>query len=240
MIRDVTLIQEALRKLIRVVMPPHPIDIGKFSTRSLDVILRDLREELQLDFDEIIVHPGPQPRDSADIELFKQGRIIGKINVKTAVSGDLKATLRKLTDSIRTGEMGAIILFALCYRDEEHVDTKMIIVLLPEDVFKYYKLPDVYEVLQEKIRNKAKTENYIRIEFLAVNDAIELIRAKEAILARDMAEAAYNAVKEAKEMANKAYNAAKEAKEESKKTKEALNKLENKVDRILDLLSKKE
>jgi len=207
-------------------MPPHPIDIGKFSTRSLDVILRDLREELQLDFDEIIVHPGPQPRDSADIELFKQGRIIGKINVKTAVSGDLKATLRKLTDSIRTGEMGAIILFALCYRDEEHVDTKMIIVLLPEDVFKYYKLPDVYEVLQEKIRNKAKTENYIRIEFLAVNDAIELIRAKEAILARDMAEAAYNAVKEAKE--------------ESKKTKEALNKLENKVDRILDLLSKKE
>ncbi|MHA1608069.1 MAG: hypothetical protein ACTSWP_11155 [Candidatus Freyarchaeota archaeon] len=258
---SVKLVQKELRELVRVVLPPHPVDLGKFTTVILGRVLKDVKKELGLDFDELEVHPGPHPRESADIELIKEGVISRRINVKTCVSGDLKVTLRRLVDSIRLGEDGAVVVFALCHKGKS-VEARMIIALIPEEALRKYGSLEIYDVIQGKIKEKTVKEGYDVIEPLAVNDAIELERARTAIEAYDHANKAYKEVKEAKEEskkireearqareeARKAYEEARHAREEARQAREEARKayeearhareiIEKKLDAILDKLS---
>ena len=94
--RPIRLVQKPLSELIKVVFVQHPVDLGRFTVRLLGDILPDIKDELELEFDRIEIYPGPQPRGTGDIELFKEGKIVGRISVKTAVSGDLKVAFRKI------------------------------------------------------------------------------------------------------------------------------------------------
>nr|HDO81231.1 hypothetical protein [Candidatus Bathyarchaeota archaeon] len=197
---EVKLFQRELKELVRVTLPSHPVDLGKFTTLILGDILKDdkVKKELGLNFDDLKVYPGPQPRESADIELLRNGEIIGMINVKTCVSGILKAALRKLKSSIRTGEDGAVIMFALCQKGES-TEARMIIALIPEKALKSYETLDIQDVIQSKIREKAEKEGYNTINLLAANEAIEIERLKIAVKSEEKAERAYEAAAKTRE-----------------------------------------
>ncbi len=211
-------------------MTPYPIDIGKFTTKMLEEILPKYKDELGIDFSDIIVYPGPQPRESADIELIKDNEIVGRINVKTSVTGDLRTTLRKLVSTIKTGELGAVIIFTLCYKDEENAEVRLIIALIPEEILKHYRIEDIMETIYEKMDAKAKEEHFSKIEPLALNDALELERTRTALEARDMAEVAGKEARKAREMAEEARKAADEAREEAKKAYEMAEKAKKAAD----------
>ena len=241
MLGETRFIQETIRKLIKIIVPKHPIDIGKFTVRLLKDILLEHKDELGLDFDDIIIHPGPQPRESADIELIKGNKITGKINVKTAVSGDLKVALRRLVDTIKAGESGIIIITSLFYKNREDVEAKMIIIYMPEELLKYYKTSDIYDVILEKIEEKITKEGYKKAEFLALNEALELERTKlsveakeEASEAKKLAEEARDEAKKAREEASEGKKLAKEAKDEIKEVRKIVEKLDKKLDKLFD------
>jgi len=219
---EVKLFQRELKELVRVTLPSHPIDLGKFTTLILGDILKDdkVKKELGLNFDDLKVYPGPQPRESADIELLRNGEIIGMINVKTCVSGILKAALRKLKSSIRPGEDGAVIMFALCQKGES-TEARMIIALIPEKALKSYETLDIQDVIQSKIREKAEKEGYNTINLLAANEAIEIERLKIAVKSEEKAERAYEAAARAEEKAERAYEAAARAEEKAERADEA-------------------
>ncbi|MGQ4891276.1 MAG: hypothetical protein ACP6IP_02190 [Candidatus Njordarchaeia archaeon] len=228
MLDGTRLIQKTLRKLIKVVVPAHPIDIGRFSARMLMDILKENIDKLGLKFDDIIIHPGAQPRESADIELIKEGKIVTRISVKTSVSGEIIVTLRRLINSVRRGEDGIVVAAALFYKSEDEVDTKMIIIYLPNEILTMYNTNDIYDAIMEKIKEKTKREGYEKSEFLAINEALEIERTKLALEARD--EAA-----EAKKLAMEARDEAAEAKNEAKKVGETLNA---KIEAMMNILKK--
>ncbi len=231
MVEKVSFIQKRLKQLIRVIIPPHPIDIGRFTAIVMEKAILESRDELGIDFDKVNVYPGAQPKESSDIEFIKNGEIIARINLKTAVSGDIKVALRRLAKSIRGKEIGAVAFFALFYKNDKDkkVDTKMVIALIPGDVFDYYEISDIHEVILTKVDEKIHREGYTKMEILAINEAIELLRTYEVIITRE-------AVEKLEERFKKLEKTVKELKEENKTTKATVSKLEKTLmDEIGDL-----
>ncbi len=235
--RQIRLIQKPLSELIKVVFVQHPIDLGKFTVRLLNDILPSIKKELELDFDRIDIYPGPQPRGTGDIELFKGDKLVGRISVKTAVSGDLKIALRKIWRDLEKGKDGIILYFVTGERqDSSEEELKLIIIYLQSTVIAY-KRTQVYFEIQDKLEEKAKNENYKKLMPLAVNEAImfeNLYRTlvmeekvnkayEEAKRAKAAIKEAYNEAKSARETAEKAYEEAKSAKETAKRAYEEAN-----------------
>ncbi|MGQ4892415.1 MAG: hypothetical protein ACP6IP_08010 [Candidatus Njordarchaeia archaeon] len=229
MTERVSFIQRRLEQLIKVAIPPHPIDVGKFTVKALERAILEAKDELGYDFDRVVVYPGAQPRESSDVELIKNGETVARINLKTAVSGDLKVALRKLARSLRGKETGAVAFFALFYKNDDVADTKLVIALIPGEVFDYYEISDIYDAILLKVDEKIRKKNYVRMEILAVNEAIEFIRAYEAIVARETAE-------EAREEAKKAREVAEEAREEAKKANSGISQIHDILREILKRL----
>mgnify|MGYP000041112093 CR=1 FL=1 len=150
----------------------------------------------------------------ADVELIN-GEIVAKINVKTCVSGDLRATLRKLINTTRVGEHEVIVLFALCFKAENRSTVRMLLILIPKKVIRYYQIEDIYETIKSKINEKAKHEKFKKIDFLALNEALEFERTKMTLEAREIA---------------------KEAKEEARKAREMAERIMKKLDELLNKL----
>ncbi|MHA1230317.1 MAG: hypothetical protein ACTSPQ_06690 [Candidatus Helarchaeota archaeon] len=212
MIKDFHLIQKDLYDSIKIVIPTHPIDIGKFTTKSLKSILFDEKKELEIDFDDIRIYPGQQPRESMDVELIKNKEIVGKLNVKTAVSGNLESTIRKLISSTKRGCIGTLILLSLFYKNEKNIIPKMIIILIPEDILSFYRPTMIEEAIRSKLDQKIKKEKYNKYEILAFNDAIEFERVRDTIRAVEIAI-------ESKEITSQIFNLATEAKKEATEAK---------------------
>ncbi len=232
MVEKINFIQKQIEQLIRVLIPSHPIDIGKFTTKTLEDLIKSVKNEIGFDFEEVRVYPGAQPKESSDIELIKNGEIVAKINLKTAVSGDIKVALRKLAKSIKGKEIGAVAFFALFYKDNDNVDVKMVIALIPGETFDYYEIPDIYSAIQAKIDEKIRKERYVKVETLAVNEAIEFLRAYESIITREMVEKSKEEIrmfrmeiKEVKEETKKVRMEIKEIKEEMRSNNENLMKI---------------
>ncbi|MHA1470919.1 MAG: hypothetical protein ACTSSP_10220, partial [Candidatus Asgardarchaeia archaeon] len=61
---SVRVIQRSLRDMIKVIFIQHPIDIGRFTVQILEESLPKVKDELGIDFDDVLVYPGPQPRES--------------------------------------------------------------------------------------------------------------------------------------------------------------------------------
>jgi len=157
------LVQKPLSELIKVVFVQHPVDLGRFTVRLLGDILPDIKDELELEFDKIEVYPGPQPRGTGDIELFKEGKIVGRISVKTAVSGDLKVAFRKIWRDLERGKDGIILYFVTGKRKNvEKEDLKLIIIYIPNSVIAYTRSQVYYEIqdkIEEKKQDKKDTKN---------------------------------------------------------------------------------
>ena len=245
--RSLKILQRKIGELIKVVMTPYPIDLGKFTVRSLGKILPKVKDQLNLEFDKLIVYPGPQPRASADIELYLKDELVKKINVKTAVSGDLETALRRLKKSLKIGEDGLLIAFCIAIKDEKPIETKMLMIYIPSQILHEYTPSEILVIIEEKLLEKARKEKLDSIDIIALNEALQfeqtyrsIIASEEAKQAKALAEQARNEAKQAKELAEQARNEAKQAKElaeqarnEAKQAKELAKLILERLDLIL-------
>jgi len=221
------LVQKPLSELIKVVFVQHPVDLGRFTVRLLGDILPDIKDELELEFDRIEIYPGPQPRGTGDIELFKEEKIVGRISVKTAVSGDLKVAFRKIWRDLERGKDGIILYFVTGKRKNvEKEDLKLIIIYLPNSVIAYTRSQVYYEI-QDKIEEKTRREGYEKLMPLAVNEAIMLETLHRSLITEKKAEKAHEEAKKAYEEAKKAHEKAEKAYEETKIIRKLLEELKS-------------
>jgi len=229
-LRPVRLIQKPLSELVKVIFVQHPIDIGRFTVRLLGEIIPEIKDELELDFDRIRVYPGPQPRGSGDIELYKGDQLIGRISVKTAVSGDLKIAFRKIWRDLERGKDGIILYFATGKRKETtEEELKLIIIYLPSGVISYNKSQVYYEIL-DKIDEKTRREGYEKLIPLAVNEAMMFESLRRTLIMEEI-------VKKASEKAEKAYEEAKKASEKAGKAYKEAKNIRKLLEEIKELLS---
>ncbi|MHA1664504.1 MAG: hypothetical protein ACTSVW_01555 [Candidatus Njordarchaeales archaeon] len=243
---DIRLIQKPLRELVKVFFIPHPVDLGRFSVRILSKILREKMKDLELEFDKIEVYPGPQPRESGDLELYFKGKLVRRISVKTAVMGDIKVAFRKIWRDISRGLDGIILAFYTGKKKgAEEEDLKLILIYLPAGVIGYNS-NQVLEEIQLKFEEKMLKENYEKLEPLAINEALMFEMIYRSIMAEEkimeigkLAEKAYEEAKKAGERAEKAYEEAKKAGERAEKAYEEAKKTRKLTEQIIDLLRSK-
>ncbi|MEX0568212.1 MAG: hypothetical protein Q6363_003510, partial [Candidatus Njordarchaeota archaeon] len=209
----VALAQEEIENLIKIAVVEEAIDISKFATTMLKNILPKVKDDLELEFDKIVVYPGPQPRESADIELYFKNQIIYRINEKTCISGNLKATIRKLKESIKPWEDGLIVVFIYFVDKTDREILKTVIFYMPGHIVRTLSIQELYDMLIKKIEEKMADEKYTKYHIVEVTSAIALWRAKQTLIAKEKAEEAAREAKEAKEKAEEAAREAKEAKE---------------------------
>jgi len=237
-LKPIRLVQKPLSELIKVVFVQHPVDLGRFTVRLLGDIIPEIKDELGWEFDEIRIYPGPQPRGTGDIELFKGGELVGRISVKTAVSGDLKTALRRIWRDLERGRDGMVLYFATGKKKgSEEEELKLIIIYLPSGVASYTRSQVYYEI-QDKIDEKTSKENYEKLVPLAVNEAIMFETLKRTLMMEMEAKKAYEEAKKAYEEAKKAGEKAEKAYEEAKKASETAEKAYEEAKIIRELLEK--
>jgi len=199
-VTSVRVIQRSLRDMIKVIFIQHPIDIGRFTVQILEESLPKVKDELGIDFDDVLVYPGPQPRESGDVELYKNKKLIAKISVKTAVTGDVKVAFKKIWHDIKNGKDGMILAVYTCKRkntDEEVI--RLIMIYLPKIVKEYDPL-DVYSGFRYLMTRKAEKENCETFRPLAINDAIQFGYLRRILTIEEMAEKAYEEFKKTREL----------------------------------------
>ncbi|MEX2688820.1 MAG: hypothetical protein Q6351_000645 [Candidatus Njordarchaeum guaymaensis] len=229
---DIRLIQKPLRELVKVFFIPHPVDLGRFSVRILSKILREKMKDLELEFDKIEVYPGPQPRESGDLELYFKGKLVRRISVKTAVMGDIKVAFRKIWRDISRGLDGIILAFYTGKKKgAEEEDLKLILIYLPAGVIGYNS-NQVLEEIQLKFEEKMLKENYEKLEPLAINEALMFEMIYRSIMAEEK-------IMEIGKLAEKAYEEAKKAGERAEKAYEEAKETRKLTERIIDLLRSK-
>ncbi len=213
--KGIKFIQRPLEEIIRVIFVQHPIDIGKFTVKVISEDREALKRDLDIDFDDIKVYPGPQPRDSGDIELYKNEKIIRKINAKTAVSGDITATFKKLWSELTYDKDGLLVSIFVC-NDKKTGDYKTILIFiyLPNEITQYPQEEAMY-ILKMKIYEKAERENCENFSPLAINDAIQFEYLRRVLITEEKVDLSIEKASEASEKSQLAFEKASEASEKS-------------------------
>ena len=232
----VRVIQRSLRDIIKVIFIQHPIDIGKFTVLLLEDDLLKVRDELGIDFDDVIVYPGPQPRESGDVELLKNKKVVEKISVKTAVSGDVKVAFKKVWQDIKNGQNGMILAIYTCKERETDKDVvKLIMIYLPKTVKKYSYL-DVYSEFKYMMTRKAERENCDKFMPLAINDAVQFEYLRKIMIIEEATEKAIAETKKVSDVTKKLSEAVKIVSEEAKKASEEAKKAAKMTEETRDLV----
>ena len=168
---SVRLVERKLSELIRVSMVPSPVDVGRFTVNVLAAVLPEVKGDLGLEFDRVEVHPGPQPRRSADVELYLGGEVVARLSVKTSVSGELLPAIKRLRRSLKPWEDGLLVFFVVGV-GEGGEEPKMVMAYMPRVVFEGYSDEEILEALTSKIREKARREGLKDLRPLALNEAL--------------------------------------------------------------------
>ncbi len=239
--KSVKFVQTKLEKIIKVIFVPHPIDIGKFAVRMLANDIEIFRKDLNFDFDNYVVYPGQQPRYTGDIELYKNNKLVKKISVKTAVSGNLGPTLTKLLSDLDEQTDGLILsVFTCTDLDTKEYKAILILIYIPYECVNYYN-GDIYYTIRNKLNEKALSENCTDFQPLAINEAIQFEYLWHALILNDKVDESLKISREAAEKAENAYkkadSASEKAAEASEKAAEASEKADKILKEILDIKS---
>ena len=163
--------QKKISELLDFLIVKEKIELGKATVEYLKSILPEIKATLNLDFDDFKLNPGPHPRESADVELLKKGVTTTKLTVKTAVSGNIKAAIKKMQQEKRYDEDGLLIFGLYCVRNEKEKDKVLGIILIPRLVLYNEPRDAIYEAILEKIKEKQKKEGYKEISIIAMNES---------------------------------------------------------------------
>jgi len=223
MIARLKLLQEKLRRLVKVIPVSHPIDIGRFTVRVLYEILPRVKKELGIDFDALTIYPGPQPRESGDIELYKDGKLVEKISVKTDTIGNFERKVDEIWFDLEKGKSGLIVTF-MEFKKKEESTVKMVLIYINKEIARIATKHEVKIEIHERIKEKKKKEKYDAIIPIAASDAIlfeyltiSIEAGKKADKAMKYAKEAMKYAKSADEKAEKAMKYAEEAMKYAKK-----------------------
>ncbi|MGQ4892785.1 MAG: hypothetical protein ACP6IP_09910 [Candidatus Njordarchaeia archaeon] len=240
---SIKIVQERLSSLIKIALLPAPTELGRFTVRILEAMLPKYKDELGLDFDYMRIHTGAQPRDSGDIELYKDKNLVKRISVKTAVSGKISTALYKLWKDIVDGMDGIIIVFCFAKKGEGEEKAKMLLIYIPHETIKYKK-EEVLDEIEAKINERRIREGYVLLQPFAVNEALMFETVykttkleEEMAKTREKTEEIYEEARKASEKAEKAYEEAKEIRKELGDVKREISEL---VDSIKKMLGKRE
>jgi len=193
------IIQRGLSELIREIYIMDPISIGEFTTKYLEDILPKHKEELGLDFDKLIVYPSQQPRESADIELYKEGRLIKKISVKTAVTGRIEPHIRALKKDAKNGMDGMLILYTKFQKNGKTLRVVMIVFLIDKSALINYPTRAIVSEISDRLERK-EIEEKVTIKIILINEALMFELAYNAIKSRELAEENRRSINELKNL----------------------------------------
>ncbi len=237
--KSIKFIQAQLENLIKVIFVSHPIDIGKFTVRMLSKDIEIFRKKLNFDFDDYVVYPGQQPRYTGDIELYKNKKLVKKISVKTAVSGNLISTLSKLLPELDAQTDGLILAVYTC-TDIKTKEYKAILILIyiPYDCVKYHD-GSIYYVIQNKLDDKASNENCTEFQPLAINEAIQFEYLRHALILNEKVDQSLETAQDAAEMSAEAAKKADKAYEMSAEAAKKADKIIKDLSEIMKILKRK-
>jgi len=219
---SVKLAQRKLMETIKISMITSPVDLGVFTVRVLAKILPEIAGELGLEFEEVVVYPGPQPKESADVELYVNGKPVKKLSVKTAVSGIIKTAVGKLKREVRDGEDGLVIAFAAAEGKKEAL---VLLIYIPYETLREFGSEETAEAIKAKIEEKAVREGIESLYILALNEAILFDTAYRVLTIQESILRTEKKANEAWEIAGKAWEEAKKAREASEKVMKMLERL---------------
>ncbi len=163
--------QRKISELLDFLIVKEKIELGKATVEYLKSILPEIRDTLNIDFDDFRVNPGGHPTETANVELLKNRVVTAKITVKTAVSGNIRAAIKRMQQEKRYNEDGMLIFGLYCVRNEKEKDLVLGIVLIPRFVLYNEPRDAIYESILEKVKEKQKKEGYKEISVVAMNES---------------------------------------------------------------------
>ena len=234
---NIKLIQKELKQLIKIYISSEPVEIGRFSVLLLKKDFEQLGKELNLKYDNIGIYPSAQPRESGDVEFLLGSKCVKKISVKTAVSGNIKSTFRKLWRDIRLKEQdGVIVTVYVCKRkDLKREIAKLILIYLPHECLEYTPA-EVYTVLMKELGKKGKRENCSEFTPLAINDAIQFEYLKMAVLTSESVDKLEKNIQIISSAVGSLKSDVSTLKSDVAEMKESQKKLDEKIDKLLSIL----
>jgi len=230
--KTIKLIQRKLEHLIKVYVSSTPVDIGRFSVYVIQDDVEKLGRDLNIEFDEITIYPGPQPRESGDIEFYLNKKRVKKISLKTAVTGNLKLTFRKLWNDMMVKEQDGLLLTVLICKQQiqendeikEQDITKLLVIYVPYACTDYSR-STVYNTIVKMLKDKAQREQWVEFRPLAINDAINFEHLRRILILEDH-------VSKLEDHVSKLDNAIMQLKESNKE-------IDKKIGKILEMLENK-
>ena len=239
--------QKELNDAIKLAIAGDSLDVGKSIVYYAKLVLNndEVKKELNIDFDQLIINPAQHNPNKADIILLKKNKVVRKINAKTCVSGNLESTLISLRKTKRHDEDGLIIFGLMCAKSENVSKRILGTVFIDKDFLYTTSLSKLLSVIIQKLKQKQKEENckelttYSLNQLIAMEAAVSSIKAAESsIKAAEFSEKALNSSLIAKETAYEAKQAALEAKETTKEVAEFTKLAVKKIDKLTEIVSK--
>ena len=223
--------QKKLNDAIRLATSGDSLEVGKSVIYYAKHVLtqENVKKELNLDFDEIEIHPAQHDPNVADIILFKDGKLVRMINVKTCVSGVLKSTIRALRRSRRTNEDGLIIFGLACTRPDQTVNYILGILFIDKEYLFSESIDNLVKTIVSKLKNKQKEEGCKDLTPYSLNQMIAMGSMVNSLKAIDAAEKASKSAEAASKNAERTWRVAEE-------TRDRVGRLEEKMDEISGLI----
>lgn len=239
--------QKELSEAVRLATSGDSLEVGKSVVYYVKHVLtqENVKKELNLDFDEIEIHPAQHSANTADVILLKKGKLVGMINVKTCVSGNLRATLSALRKSKRTNEDGLIIFGLACTKSDSEVKRILGMVFINKKFLFGESIDVLMDLIIAKLKKKQKDEGCKELTPYSLNQMIALESLISSQKAYDMAVVAKKSADEAKRSADEAKRSAEEAKRSAEEAKRSINEIkdrisaiEKKIDQIHEIMKK--
>jgi len=219
--------QKRIADLLEFIVTNEKIEIGKSVVAYLEKLLPEVKETLKLDFDKFEVRPGAHPRAMADVLLFKNGQVVRKLTVKTAVSANIRAAIKRMQQEKRYDEDGLLIFGLYCVRGGKK-EKVLGLILIPRIVLYNEAREAIYAAIIDKVEEKKQKEKFDELSIVAMNESIILETASEVIQNRKLIEENQRAIKEIDQR----------IKQLSTNVNEQFKKINKLLDELKDLLKK--
>ena len=233
------IIQRKITELIEIAITGEAVEIGRSACNLLKKCLPEIKNDLKLDFDSFVVNPSTHPRDSADIMLYKNNKLIRKISVKTAVSANIRATIDRLKKEKHYDE-DAIIIFGLFAKKNKASKKVFALILIPKEILFEFSKDRLYNAILTRIDEKKQKEKYDDLFIMAINESVILETATSALQASKLAEQNRKAIEENRKAIEENRKAIEKTRTILEKKIDTLQKTQNeiltKIDNLASLL----
>ena len=193
--------QKKLSEAVRLATSGDTLEVSKSIVYYVKHVLtqESIKRELKLDFDKIEIHPAQHSANTADVTLLKKGKFVGMINVKTCVSGNLRATLNAVRKTKRLNDDGLIIFGLTCTKSDNKVKRILGMIYINKKVLFEEPTDVIMSMIIEKLKKKQEDENCKELTPYSLNQMIALEGLVNSLKAYDMATEAKKGIDELKD-----------------------------------------